>query len=93
VFFANILLIKYFGGFGHTRGFAPRRVLRTKVQVHYEAKGGYIWDEGPGHARSAGDFVAKQGPLAKTKTAGICRKAWEVTRFLPNALTKMPDIW
>jgi hypothetical protein len=38
--FRQISLIKYFGGFGH--------ILRTKVQVHYEAKGGYIWDEGLG---------------------------------------------
>jgi hypothetical protein len=57
--------------------------------VHYGAKGHL--GRGPGHARSAGDFAAEQGPLAKTKTAGIRRKAWEVTRFLPNALTKMSD--
>jgi hypothetical protein len=51
-----------------------------------------------GHARSAGDFVAEQRPLAKTKAAGIHRKAWEVANppeadkvFLPNTLTKISD--
>jgi hypothetical protein len=88
--FRQVSLIKYFEGFGH--------ILRTKVQVHYEAKGGYIWDEGLGtHVlraillQSRGLWLRRMTSRHTRKSLGSYKSTGGGQGFLPNALTKMSD--